>query len=578
LSQRRRRGAWALVVVLAGLGLGVWWLRAPEVGGGPGRPMATAAPDAPAPLMSQPPEVQVQEVGGALVLRATLLGDRAFSGEARVGVAFISEEDRAEWEQLRREGPSGAGPTRLVDLANVAQWLPAPVSPEARGGGTLGPVPVPLAHRYRLLAWEPEGTFYWGDFVPEGTPRAGVLDAGELRATRPTGLRIRLTGAGSARTSGRYHLSLERVVDPVDAERASELLAVVRLMAPALASALQDEALLPLALEEELLLQPLTPDRAVRLRVRSSAGRESAPVEVPLREGRVETVVLDVARLFPEGEGGLVELRGRLLLGSSERPPPGALIERLEQPGAPAEPEPDGRFTLPGLPAWRASRFAALMPPVVSGRPLGPRRWEFELTPDARAESAEVTWRVPAYRWLMLRMDAFTRGQLALRARRPYPVFLLQRREADGSWRLHPAEEFLPEEEGVAVSLLQPGVYRVLAAASPYELYESTSVELAEGESERFVTLAVREDAAPCEVRVSSAETGQPVYGALVTATGGHGSLPPMRGHTDAEGRWELGRVRASSLYVEVRHEGHARQTRESMGDCQRSGIIDVRL
>src|SRR5690606_14360722 len=151
---------------------------------------------------------------------------------------------------------------------------------------------------------------------PEEAPAEGVLDAGELRPVHPTGLRVRLSGVRPVQ-GARYSLRVERVVAqaPTEAARASDWLPVVHQVAPRLASALQDEVPLALSPEEDTLLSPLPPDAALRLRLRTEAGRESEPVEVPLREGRVETVVLEPARLFPEGEGGLVELRGRLLLG-----------------------------------------------------------------------------------------------------------------------------------------------------------------------------------------------------------------------------------------------------------------------
>ncbi len=57
---------------------------------------------------------------------------------------------------------------------------------------------------------------------------------------------------------------------------------------------------------------------------------------------------------------------------------------------------------------------------------------------------------------------------------------------------------------------------------------------LGEGDGERAVSLSVPEDGAACEVRVTDA-VGMPVYGALVTAAGLQGSLPPTRGRTDAE-------------------------------------------
>ena len=236
--------------------------------------------------------------------------------------------------------------------------------------------------------------------------------------------------------------------------------------------------------------------------------------------------------------------------------------------------EPDGRFTAPGLPSWRASRFTVQMDTPPSGRPAAPAQHEFEFSPGNT--EAEVTWRVPAYRWLLLRMDGFTRAQLQSRARRPYPVFLLQRRDGAGPWLTHSADIFHEQEDGVAVSLLQPGTYRVLAAASPYEVHTSTAVTLGERDTEAAVTVRVDEGGVPCEVRVTSA--GAPVYGALVTSGGTPGSLPPARGRTDAEGRWRLGRVRADSLHVEVEADGHPPWEGEASAACETAGVVEVRL
>ena len=589
MSRSRRTGGRAAALVAVGL-LAWWaWPWAAEVEAVPARPAAVTVAEAVVPEPSEA-EVPARAATGGLRLRAVLEGERPFQGEARVGVAFISEDDRLAWEAAKREGGGGAGPSRLEDLANVAEWLPATVTPSA-SGGVLGPVPVPPAPRYRVLAWEPDGTFWWGDVVPEGASMTGppdstltghpaavsparTLDAGVLRARRPTGVRVRLAGARPEH--GPFSVRVERVVDPDvrAAERASELLPVVRHVAPALSAALSQDTPLPLSSDEDTSLLPLPPDPAVRLWLRSASGREGGPVEVPLREGRVEWVVLDVDALLPGGVGGTLTLRGRVLLEGTVKPPPGA---RLMGPdGQDVALAPDGRFTTPGLPSWRPSRFTLQVEPPGSGRPVAPAQREFEFTPHAGAVDADVTWRVPAYRWLVLRLEDFTRGQLAARSRGPYPVFVLQRGEREGPWRTHPADAFLDEEGGVAVSLLQPGTYRVLVAASPYELYASTSAELSGDAMERTVTVRLEDGASPCEVRVTS--SGAPVYGALVTTSSVLGSLPPARGRTDAEGRWRLGRVRADSLHLEVEAEGRPAWVGDVTEPCRASGVVEVPL
>lgn len=95
------------------------------------------------------------------------------------------------------------------------------------------------------------------------------------------------------------------------------------------------------------------------------------------------------------------------------------------------------------------------------------------------AGTADVAGRVPAYRWRVLRRDGLTRARLQARARSPSPVDLLEHRDARGAWSAMPAQEFVPEAEGVAVSLLEPGTYRVRVASSPDASRPSTSVRAA---------------------------------------------------------------------------------------------------
>ncbi|RJS18333.1 carboxypeptidase regulatory-like domain-containing protein [Corallococcus sp. H22C18031201] len=564
----RRGRLIALLSVGVGCLLLAGWLALPGARHADG---VSASEPAAAPVASTPSPRAEAPVPPGLRLRATLAGDHPFRGEARLGVAFVSEADRLTWERARREGER-AGPSRLEELANVSTWSPVVVTPTA-SGGELGPVDVPSAPRYRVLAWEEDGTSWTGDWMSGAPPRSGGVDLGVLRATPPTGVRVRLLSTHA--DAGPFSLRVTRGVDaqPAEAERASAWLTLVRLAAPALASALRDGSPLPVSLGQDTVLAPLPPDRLVRIWLRARSGQEAGPVEVPLREGRIEPVTLDADRLFPGGMAGTVTLHGRVTLGDASRAPPGAVVEL---PGGHAlTVEPDGRFLAPELPAWRPTRFTLRVPEPSRGRPVAPARWAFTFTPTAGHTEAEEAWRVPAYRWLLLQLDGFTRGQLAARAQAPFPVYALQRRDDAGAWRDVAAEAFLPEPEGLAVSLTSPGTYRVLIATSSVSVTPSPAVSLNAADLEGAVSPRLGDEGVPCEVVVT--EGGRPVYGAEVTAAGEVASLPPLRGHTDAEGRWRLGRVKGSALHVEVGASGHASWEREAAAECLRSGRIEVR-
>ncbi|MCY1040262.1 carboxypeptidase regulatory-like domain-containing protein [Corallococcus sp. bb12-1] len=560
-------------VLLGAVLLAAWWAASQKA-----EPLSVPVPSASvevadAGVREVVPPMETREAADAgLWLRATLEGEHPFVGEARVGAAFISDEDLRWWKQGQARGEQ-AGPSRLEELANVRGWLTAPVTASAQGG-VLGPVEVPPAPRYQLVAFEPDGTFWWGDHVPASPPESGSLDAGVLRATRPTGVRVRLAGARDE--AGAFSVRIERDVDPEGAERASALLVVLRLVAPELMVALQDGLPVPLVKDGDTALAPLPPDRAVRLWLRAPSGREGGPVDVPLREGTVGTVTLDVARLFPEGVGGTVTLRGRVLLGQTSRPAGPAVLRTEEGREVPVDAE--GRFTVPDVPTWRASRFTVWREEREAGRPVAPSHAEFTFTPTAEtAGTAEVVWRMPVYRWLVLRMDGFTRAQLQAQAQSPYPVYLLQRRDARGAWSDVAAQEFIPEKDDVVVSLLEPGTYRVLTASSPYALRPSTEARAGADDADVEVRLSAEDAPAPsCEVRVT--HEGSPVVGALVTADGGDRSMPPVRGETRTDGRWALGPVRSELLQVRVQAEGHAAWEGDGVEACRRSGVIEVKL
>ncbi|MFP2896742.1 carboxypeptidase regulatory-like domain-containing protein [Corallococcus sp. 4LFB] len=569
---RWKRGLGGTVVVLL-LGVGAWMLlRSEPVTLPPPRPVVlTRVEDAgvpePAPLV----ETEAAPDAG-LWLTATLEGAHPFAGEARVGAAFVVEGDEGWWEEEKRQKAlSLVGPTSLEDLANVREWMTAPASATSRGG-VVGPVAVPPAPRYQVVAFEPDGTFWWADFVP-GTalPTTGTLDAGVLRANRPTGVSIRLDGARN--TEGTFSVRIERDVDPRDAERASALQPVLALVNPDLGWALVNGTPVPLSPDADTRLAPLPPDRAVRLWLRAPSGREGSPVEVPLREGTVNPVTLDVARLFPEGMSRSVTLRGRVLLGNTPRPA-GRMVGWV---GGEEPVDADGRFTIPNVPAWRATRFNVWLGMEEDGRPEAPSMWDFDFTPtEGMPDTVDVEWRVPVYRWLVVRMDGFTRAQLKERSERPYPVYLLERRDAQGLWSAVPSQKFVPEEDGVAVSLLEPGTYRVQVASAPYASRPSSVAQVGADDT----TVDVRLSPAPsagssCEVHVT--HQGRPVAQALVMVGGQYRSLPPVRGETDSAGRWRMGAVTSDVLPMFVQGAEN-----EWDGDgaeaCRTSGVVEVRL
>jgi hypothetical protein len=187
---------------------------------------------------------------------------------------------------------------------------------------------------------------------------------------------------------------------------------------------------------------------------------------------------------------------------------------------------------------------------------------------------AEVTWQVPSFRWLVVKTGPGLRSRLD-EGRAPYPVFLLQRWES-GEWRVHPAEEFARGQGQVAISLLQPGTYRVVAAVSPQEVHESESVVVGEGDRQAQVALREAGAGRPCEIRVYSLSQNRPLGGVQLAIVGPYSSLPPVRGTTDAQGRFRLDRVQTQALHVELEHEGSEPVAKDIARECLQTGTAEL--
>jgi hypothetical protein len=77
---------------------------------------------------------------------------------------------------------------------------------------------------------------------------------------------------------------------------------------------------------------------------------------------------------------------------------------------------------------------------------------------------------------------------------------------------------------------------------------------------------------------VLEGNTGRPLGGAHVRASGGRGSLPSVEGVTDSAGRFALGPVRSAILELEVAAEGHESRTVDAAKSCREAGVVEVSL
>ena len=60
----------------------------------------------------------------------------------------------------------------------------------------------------------------------------------------------------------------------------------------------------------------------------------------------------------------------------------------------------------------------------------------------------------------------------------PYPIFVLQR-EREGRWTDAASDHFIPVPGGIAVSVEEPGLFRMAALQSPWTILYSTAANVA---------------------------------------------------------------------------------------------------
>lgn len=489
-----------------------------------------------------------------LTFTATLqapAGANSSNATARIGPAEFTLDDLAERQAWIEHGRRGAGPELLEGLANARRWIDAPASPRADGTIQVGPLGLPIAGIYKVLAWTDDRRGFWQQdsnlFGSQKVTSAPIeipsnFDAGLIYAKASTGIEAQLANAFPNQTT--YLARVRRQIDRATVTSASRLMPLLQNAVPELANAFLNADPLYLKVGETAKLYPLLPDPGITLTLELASGTKSHPVGIPLSEGQVRPFTLDVAKAFEGINTETLTLRGRVVLSLTDKPLSGVLLKRMNAETAPPQmTDKDGRFIFEELPAGRGLNFEARYAGTEHGRPITKKDYTFSFNPQPGLSqklpngSYEVLWRMPEYRWLELNLENGPAQSLRDWSSPPYPVFVLQRKVPDSvpttgkiaaSWRNVASDEFLDEGSMEAVSLIDSGTYRLVAAASPIALFESTEADFAPADAERRVELTSgAREGRTIEVRLKD-EGGAELVGRNVLVTGPQHSLPPI--------------------------------------------------
>lgn len=483
--------------------------------------------------------------GGLAVLRIRLLPDAGVAADpasVRIGLANVPPDDLAAYHAWERGGRQGAGPGDLHDLAQVTRWTNAPATVLADGSVEVGPLDLPAADRYVLQARAGDGLRFYEARFARGDAPAG------LRPRVAAGLRVRAPAA--ARAGLRAGVLLRRVEGGAD-ETAWQ--ALIRREAPALLDAYDDTAL-PIDPGDagEIAVAPLPPGEldvvavidgveSERRRVRLSAGRYTDfafdPGAAELGAALSTTLLL---RLVERGSGA--PLTAPTVAWASPRG------ERRFRPDA------RGVVRIAGIDASAPLSLQALFPPaaassfLIDALPAWPERVPLAVDlGDAPPATVERTVALAPLRWLQVDVPGVEvpRGP---RAGSPFPVFVLQRREA-AAWRDAAADAFRPRAGGMAVSLDRDGPVRVAALLAPWRVATSPAVEVRADVSRyrtRIDTTAGR------RVVLRLLAGGRPLVGAPVAVIAPLRGAPPLALVADGDGRLVLDGATVPSVRVEV--------------------------
>lgn len=442
----------------------------------------------------------------------------AVPASVRIGLGDVPPDQAARAMSDRDAGPS-ADALRYSDLAIPTRWIAAPARLQADGSVKVGPVRLPRADRYALQArGEDPLQFYVADFTAGTVPAtvAPIIGAG-MRAhvsVNDTGILLRRTAASTS---------------PAVWQRLQQS------FAPELLEAFSER---PFPVADRQSLAPFAPGPVDIILV--VAGVEAERRQVVLQPGRITDIRFDPARQAV-ARAVSVDLELEFVRKGDGRPVPGLQVDWLSGRAQQRRTtDARGRALFAGLDRQQEHQFSLHATAPGSGLPEWPERMPLQVTPQALdaavADGRSVRHRVELapLRWLVARLpdDA---SNLRPSGHSPYPIHVLQRLR-DGRWTDTAADHFIPTPDGLAVSIAEPGTYRIASVLSPWRALESSAADV-KADARQSVEFT---RARASDVTVTVLQAGRALSNAPVQVIGPIGSLPPEQLRTDAGGRVKL--------------------------------------
>jgi hypothetical protein len=455
---------------------------------------------------------------------------RAVPASVRIGLGDVSPDQAARAMSDRDAGPA-ADAVRYSDLAIPTRWIAAPARMHADGSVRVGPMRVPRADRYTLQArGEDALQFYLADFTAGTVPTTvpPIIGAGMRAhvAVNDAGILLRRTGTSAS---------------PAVWQRLQQS------YAPQLLEAFSEQ---PVPVADRQVLAPFAPGPVEIILV--VGGVEAERRQVVLQPGRITDIHFDSARQAV-ARAASVDLELEFVRKGDGRPVPGLQVDWLSGRAQQRRTsDARGRVLFAGIDRQQAHQFSLHAIAPGNGLPEWPERMPLEVSPEA-IDAAVANGRILRHRvalaplqWLMARLPA-DMSNLRPAGRSPYPIHVLQRLR-EGRWTDAAADHFIPTREGLAVSIAEPGTYRIVSILSPWRLLESSAAEV-KADARQSVEFTRPRGS---DVTVTVLQAGRALSNTPIQVIGPIGGLPPEQLQTDAGGRVKLAAANVQWIQIEA--------------------------